>query len=112
MNVLAIYTTEKLHSVLLFPDIKRPNTSPMQLVMRLPLARLVLLLLATSAFLELLRLLVCFLNCLTDLPLLLACLDCDGEIACLALFRCFLDGLFGFLPVCCAGADFVPGRMY
>jgi hypothetical protein len=73
------------------------------------LARLVFLLLPTSTFLELLRLLVRLFNSLADLPLLLACLDCNRKVARLALLSRFLNGAFGFLPICCARADFVPG---
>ena len=69
------------------------------------------LLLATSTLLELLRLLVRFLNRLANLALLLARLDSNSQVTWLAVLGCFAYCALGFLPVCCAGADFVSSRI-
>lgn len=66
-----------------------------------------LLLLPASAILELLGFLVRLLHRLAYFPFLLARLDGDGEVACCAVLGRFADGAFGFIPVVCAGADFV-----
>lgn len=55
--------------------------------------------------LELLRLFVCFLNRLTNLALLLACLDGYSDVS--TFTGGFANGAFGIFPVGCSGADFV-----
>jgi hypothetical protein len=71
-------------------------------------ARLVLLLLSTRTFLELLCLLERFLNRLAHLSLFLARLDRDSNVLRATFFRSFADSAFGILPICCARANFVP----
>jgi hypothetical protein len=66
-----------------------------------------LLLLPACAILELLGFLVRLLHRLAYFSFLLARLDGDGEVACCAVLRRFADGAFRFLPLVCAGADFV-----
>lgn len=92
------------------PEIKRQDTPPMLLSTRnLLLRALVLLLLATTALLELLRLLIRFFDCLANLPLLLAGLDAHSHALCSAAFRRFANCTFSFFPIGGAGANLISG---